>query len=261
MEKDSWTQILISIKPIKLSRYNTFGMGIERTHEDISFEYLTFATAPWLATATYPHRHDFYEILHVTGGAGTHFIDFNPFQIEPNTFYFISPGQVHYWETTVPIEGNILVFANEFLSLAPADYMILSELSFFHTVVGSPTLKLNNADNLQITSLLESIIREFQAYEFRAASVLRAYVHILLVQLQRICAFQEAAYGKGSNGMSQRLTRRFKWLVDAQFATNQSVQSYADQLDVSVNHLHKSVKATTGHTPGKILRQAIVLEA
>ena len=240
---------------------HTFGMGLERTHEDIPFEYLTFATAPWLATATYPHRHNFYEILYVTGGAGTHFIDSNTFQLEPNTFYFISPGQVHHWETTVPIEGRILVFTDEFLSLAPADYMILSEFSFFHSVAGHPTLKIDDIDHLQIMSLFGFIVREFHAYEFRAASVLRAYVHILLVQLQRICAFQEAASGKGPNGMSHKLTRRFKRLVDAQFATNQSVQSYAEQLDVSVNHLHKTVKATTGHTPGKIIRQAIVLEA
>ncbi len=240
---------------------HTFGMGITRTHDELPLEYLNFDAAPSFARATYPHRHNFYEILYVTGGIGTHFIDFHAFPIEPNTFYFISPGQVHYWETIVPIEGEILAFTDEFLSLAPADYMILSELSFFHSVLGSPTLKLNEMDRLQITSLLGAIIREFKAYELRAASVLRAYLHILLVQLQRICAIQERNSTKERDAAAQKLTRRFKQLVDAQFVANQSVQSYAEQLNVSVNHLNKMVKAATDRTPGQLLRQATVLEA
>ena len=86
--------------------------GLEPTHVEIPLEYLNFSDAPELTQSTRPHRHDFYEILYVTGGAGTHFIDFNAYSIEPNTFYFISPGQVHYWNATVPIEGNILVFTD-----------------------------------------------------------------------------------------------------------------------------------------------------
>ncbi|MEM7113703.1 MAG: AraC family transcriptional regulator [Chloroflexota bacterium] len=240
---------------------HTFGMGIKRTHEELPFEYLNFDAAPTVAKATYPHRHNFYEILYVTGGIGTHFIDFQAFPIEPNTFYFISPGQVHYWETIAPIEGEILAFTDEFLALAPADYMVLSELSFFHTILGSPTLKLNDIDRLQTASLLGAIIREFKTYELRAASVLRAYLHILLVQLQRICATREGRSAKEQDAAAQKLTRRFKQLVDAQFVTNQSVQSYAEQLNVSVNHLNKMVKAATDRTPGQLLRQAIVLEA
>lgn len=94
---------------------HTFRLGLETTYEEIPFEYLNFSEAPWMAQATYPHRHDFYEVLYVTSGKGTHFIDFNAYPIEPNTFYFISPGQVHYWETIVPIEGEILVFTDDFL--------------------------------------------------------------------------------------------------------------------------------------------------
>lgn len=239
---------------------HTFRLGLGTTHEDIPLEYLNFSAAPALAQATYPHRHDFYEVLYVTSGEGTHFIDFNAYPIEPNTFYFISPGQVHYWETTVPIEGNILVFTEDFLLLAPSDYMVLSELSFFHMVEGSPTIKLDEAEQLQIASLFQTISKEFQVFDFRVSSVLRAYLHILLVHIQRICTTQEEAENE-SGKMAQRLSRQFKQLITEQFKAEQSVQAYADQLGVSVNHLNKTVKATTGYTPGKLIRQEIVLEA
>ncbi|MEM7111929.1 MAG: AraC family transcriptional regulator [Chloroflexota bacterium] len=214
-----------------------------------------------MAQATYPHRHDFYEVLYVTEGEGTHFIDFNAYPIEPNTFYFISPGQVHYWEPTVPIEGNILLFTDEFLLLAPAENMVLDELSFFHTVEGSPTLQLNASEHLQIAPLFQAIAEEFNVYDFRAASVLRAYLHILLVHIQRICATQEAKVENEQGKLAQKLTRQFKQLITKQVVTGRSVQSYADQLGVSVNHLNKTLKATTGYTPGQLIRQEVVLEA
>lgn len=240
---------------------HTFRMGIETEHEGIPFECLNFNAAPALAQATYPHRHDFYEVLYVTGGAGTHYIDFNAYPIEPNTFYFISPGQVHYWETTVPIEGEILVFTSDFLLLAPADYMVLHELSFFHTVEGHPTLKLDAAQQPQIVGLLDAIAAEFKVHDFRAASVLRAYLHVLLVQIQRICELQEGIPEKASDKLAQPITRQFKRLIAQKVVTGQSVQDYASELGVSVNHLNHIVKETTGRTPGQLIRQEVVLEA
>ncbi len=242
---------------------HTFRMGLDPNYEEVPLEYLSFSEAPKLAQATYPHRHDFYEVLYVTGGEGTHYIDFNAYPIEPNTFYFISPGQVHYWETTVPIEGEILVFTDDFLLLAPADYMVLHELSFFHTVEGQPTLKLSDVEHLSVTDLFRSVAKEFRENQFRMSSVLRSYLHILLVQIQRICALQEAetAVGNASDKIAQNLTRQFKQLVTQNSAAGQSVQDFADQIGVSVNHLNKTVKSTTGFTPGQLIRQEVVLEA
>lgn len=255
---NSNSKIYIADQDIPL---HTFRMGIDTAREDIPFEYLSFSIAPRIAQATYPHRHNFYEVLYVTGGVGTHFIDLNAYPIENNTFYFISPGQVHYWETTIPIEGNILVFTDDFLLLAPGDYMVLHELSFFHKVEGSPTLQLNETEHLQVTALFRSIEEEFKAYDFQASSVLRAYLHILLVQIQRICASKEAEVGNRQDKIAQKLTRQFKQLIVNQVVTKQSVQAYADQLGVTVNHLNKTVKATTGFTSGQLIRQEIVFEA
>ena len=239
----------------------SFRSGLKATHADLPLEYLNFSDAPQLTQSSNPHRHDFYEILYVTKGEGTHYIDFNAYPIEPYTFYFISPGQVHYWETTVPLEGDILIFTDDFLLLAPTDYMVLNELSFFHTVVGNPILKIGAADQIRIGSLYQTIAEEFKHNDFRVSSVLRAYLHILLVQIQRICETQEIEDGLQQDKTSQNLTRQFKQLISPQTGIENSVQEFAGQLGVSVNHLNKTVKATTGFTPGQLIRQEVVLEA
>lgn len=254
-----------SNSPVELSNQDiplySFRSGLKATHEEIPLEYLNFSDAPGMTQSTNPHRHEFYEILYVTEGEGTHYIDFNAYPIQPNTFYFISPGQVHYWEATVPIEGNILLFTDEFLLLDPADYMVVSELSFFHTVEDSPFLQLSEAEHLAMMTLYRTIAEEFKIFDFRAASVLRAYLHILLVQIQRLCAHKDKAHEREETMIAQKLTRQFKQLITKQSIGGKSVRYYAGQLGISVNHLNKTVKTTTGYTPGQLIRQEVVLEA
>ncbi|MBV7337838.1 helix-turn-helix transcriptional regulator [Chloroflexi bacterium TSY] len=242
---------------------HTFRSGLQKFRADIPFVHLNFATAGALAQVTYPHRHNFYEILYITGGEGTHFIDFNAYPIVAGTVYFISPGQVHYWNTSVPIEGEIILFTEEFLLLAPSDYMALHEFSFFHSIEDTPALTLSVEERKLAESLIQSIADEYQAGKFRSGSVLRAYLHILLVEMQRICvAREEDAHSVNEiDGAIPNLVRHFKQLVAQQFTTEQSVQAYADQLGVTISHLNNIVKAVTGQTPGQLIRQEVVLEA
>ena len=240
-----------------------FRSGLRQFRADIPFMHLNFAVAGALAQVTYPHRHNFYEILYITGGEGTHFIDFNAYPIVAGTIYFISPGQVHYWNTSVPLEGEIFLFTEDFLLLAPSDYMVLHEFSFFHSIEDTPALTLSTEERILVESLIQPIAGEYQASKFRSGSVLRAYLHILLVEMQRIYAAREenAHSINESAGTTPNLVRHFKQLVTQQFVTEQSVQAYADQLGVTISHLTNTVKAVTGQTPGQLIRQEVVLEA
>ena len=42
-----------------------------------------------------PHLHDYFVVHYVEDGAGTCVIDFKPYDIVPNTLYFVSPQQLH----------------------------------------------------------------------------------------------------------------------------------------------------------------------
>ncbi len=240
----------------------TFQNILDAQHMQTNFIYSNFATIPTYAGAADPHRHDFYEILYITGGAGTHFIDLNAYPIKAGTVYFISPGQVHYWNTSVPLEGEGIGFTEDFLLLAPSDYMVLHEFSFFHSIEDTPALGLSTGERELVEPLIQSIVAESQENKFRSGSVLRAYLHIFLVEMQRIYAVHEGThYATGTDGAIPTLVRHFKQLVARQFITEQSVQAYADQLGVTISHLNNTVKAVTGQTPGQLIRQELVLES
>ncbi|MEM7130556.1 MAG: helix-turn-helix transcriptional regulator [Chloroflexota bacterium] len=242
---------------------HTFRSGLRQFRTDIPFVHVNFVDVAELAQVAYPHRHNFYEILYVTGGEGTHFVDFNAYPVEAGTVYFISPGQVHYWKTSVPLEGEIFLFTEDFLLLAPSDYMVLHEFSFFHSIEDTPALALSTEERNLVESLIQPIAGEYQASKFRSDSVLRAYLHVLLVAMQRIYTAREenALSINESEGATPKLMRHFKQLVAQQFTTEQSVQAYADQLGVTLSHLNNTVKAVTGQTPGQLIRQEVVLEA
>lgn len=242
---------------------HTFRSGLQQFRADIPFVQLSFATAGALARVAHPHRHDFYEILYITGGEGTHYIDFNAYPIEAGTVYFISPGQVHYWDSSVPLEGEILVFTEDFFLLEPSEQTMLYELSFFHSIADTPALRLSAKERDLLESLMGSISAEYQDGKFRSGSVLRSYLHILLVEMQRICAAHEEHVHEATatDSAIPSLVRHFKQLMARQFMTEQSVQAYADQLGVTISHLNNTVKAVTGQTPGQLIRQEVVLEA
>ena len=110
--------------------------------------------------------------------------------------------------------------------------------------------------------LIQSIAAESQGNRFGSDSVLRAYLHILLVDMQRIYASHEGTrYPIGSIGAIPTLVRHFKQLVARQFITERSVKAYAEQLGVTLSHLNNTFKAVTGQTPGQLIRQEVVLES
>ena len=153
-------------------------------------------------------------------------------------------------------------FTEDFLLLAPSDYIVLHEFSFFHSIEDTPALGLSSEECELVEPLIQSIAAEYQENNFRSDSVLRAYLHILLVAIQRIYTSHEGTHKAiSSDGAIPTLVRHFKQLVAWQFINERSVQAYADQLGVTLSHLINTVKAVTGQTPGQLIRQEVVLES
>lgn len=64
-----------------------------------------------------PHKHDFYEILWIRKGKTLHTIDYHEIQIEPDTLFFMSPGQVHLIDNSQSVEADCLLFTEDFFHL------------------------------------------------------------------------------------------------------------------------------------------------
>ncbi|MBN2437835.1 MAG: helix-turn-helix domain-containing protein [Deltaproteobacteria bacterium] len=205
-----------------------------------------------------PHRHQFCEIIHVTAGEGIHYIDFESHPLRKDSLYFISPGQVHFHDFHFAVEGHLIVFKSDFLILPSANHIQHYELSFFRRVQESPLLVLTKEQSAGIGALIQTIYNEYCAEERDRVSMLRAYLHIMIVQAQRL---YDAAHAKEGSAGESSMVRRFMQLVSENFSRERSVRSYADSLGMNANHLSEVIKVLTGNPPGAIIRRQIVLEA
>lgn len=211
-----------------------------------------------VGTASQPLRNGYFKILYLTQGAGSFFVDFEGFPIVPGAMFFINPGQVHYADLAGSVQGYVLSFPEDFLSIDPSRESTVFELAFFQSPDREPVACFEGADANEIVSLLESIRTEYLKRGRGYITVLRSYLHILLVRASR--GLRSPVQPKTVSS-AIATTRRFRQLVTEQVRTVRSVNSYAQQLGISPGHLHDVVKSSASVTPSEVIQQELMLEA
>ncbi|MEU1075787.1 MULTISPECIES: AraC family transcriptional regulator [unclassified Streptomyces] len=211
----------------------------------------TFDTIGAMSRADFPHRHTFYEIVHITGGAGAHVLDLARFPLRPPHLCVIAPGQVHQWECAAGPEGWVILFTEDFLLDHPDDRALL------HGLGPRPWLELDREAESWTSSLVGEMYEEYRTGAEGFHGVLRALLHVLLVRAARLPATAVAQDVARANGVAGRFTA----LVARADDLPSSVRACADRIGVSVGYLTEAVKEATGRTPGELIRQARTHEA
>jgi AraC family transcriptional regulator, transcriptional activator of pobA len=206
----------------------------------------------------YPHRHDFYHIVWVETGSGRHIIDSVEYKVQPNTLFFMSPGQVHdfapSWDTT----GFTINFSPEFFALQLEGKNLLDEIPFFGLDNKNHALCLDDNQAAAIRPLLQEIGEEYSQEQDRNNAVIRSYLYILLVKASRLT--QPIAAADASRNAVQ-LARRFTKLLDTRFTSTQDVAEYSRMLWVTERALNEATRSALGSTAGQLIRARLILEA
>ncbi|MFE6159453.1 AraC family transcriptional regulator [Streptomyces sp. NPDC056486] len=213
----------------------------------------TFDTIGPMSRASFPHRHTFHEIVHVTGGTGRHVVDLARFPLRPPNLCFIAPGQVHHWEDVTGLEGSVILFTDDFLLDHPADRQALRGLG------RRSWLELPDESADRTADLVADLDGEYRAGADGFQSVLRALLHVLVVRSARLPAQQPAPPAPRSRPGT--VAAEFVTLLGTPEGSLLSVRACAGHLGVCVSYLSEAVKTSTGRTPGELIRQTRVHEA
>lgn len=235
----------------------------------------TFDTIGPLARAEFPHRHTFYEVQYVTGGAGSQVIAGRRRVVDPPRLGVIGPGRVHWWEPAARVRGWVLLFQDDFLLGHPEEREVLRELG-----VGCPWLGLTPSDLPTFASLVDEMAREYAGRAPGYVSVLRSYLHVLLTRTYRRWRGVQSSAGSQLDRplpssrdtrsrvawpdcptSAEEVARRFLVVLADESTGSATVRAYAARLGVSASCLTESVKRVTGRTPGQLIREDRVLEA
>lgn len=200
----------------------------------------------------FPHKHSFYEILWITKGKSNHTIDYKNYELEKNTLFFISPGQLHLFEDWQDIEGYCILFTEGFFSQIFQNKNILFELSYLDNLYSNPFLKIGDEEKSKLQPIVDLLLKE------KSEESVQALLFVLLKQIQSLYLSNRA----NKNSKNQIIIfKKFKNLVEQNFNKYLSLTEYANQLNISPNTLNSVVKSICNKTASHIIDERIVLEA
>lgn len=198
------------------------------------------------------HRHDFFYILALKEGAGSHDIDFIPYTVGDNSVFFMRPGQVHQLVLKTGSTGYLLQFRDEFyFPRDKASNQLLRK-------AGISNHYQLNADGFQkLLAILTSIFREYNDKQESYEEVIKANMGVLFIELVRLhsCIPQDNV-----NLYTQERLEAFLSLLETH-ATQKQVSEYAAMLNLSVYQLNAITKAALGKTCSELINEHIILEA
>jgi AraC family transcriptional activator of pobA len=207
---------------------------------------------------TYPHRHDFYEVLYLSNGSGFHIIDSNKYEIKPPCIFFLSPGQAHRLELSSDIDGFIFLFTAEFYLVNQNNKNKLLEFPFFFSVSQNnpPLLIQDKGDDDFLRMLLQKGLNEFEKEEVSNETI-HAILELLLLACNNLYPDELISVQKGKG---QIFVKNFLKLIEENYQKNLSITEYAKMLAVSPNHLTQMVKQITGKTSIELLQEKLIVE-
>lgn len=206
----------------------------------------------------FPHRHGYYHLIWMSRACGVHMIDFDRYEVRPNSVFFISPGQVHAWRSTVPPEGYVVNFSPEFFFEMFPRPDALAEFPFFHLANADPVLYLDSQHAAELAPLIEAIEAEFVGAAPWRYDVIRSLFLVFLVRLRRL---HRPLKPEHSSPQSYLLTKKYKLLIEEKFLELGSVQDYAGLLNVTDRHLNEATKKAVGKTASQLISERILMEA
>jgi AraC family transcriptional activator of pobA len=201
-----------------------------------------------------PHKHDFYLLLYVISGKGNHDIDFNSYPIKSNTFYFMTPGQVHRLNASGKLKGFIIFFTKDFYE-GKQNSGSLASLPFFQSHSANGMLSAKRDKTMDM--IISNIHKEYSQKQIMGDEILRAYLELLLILLSR----QYSNQNLGKKNIHSSRLRELTEMIDEKFLETREPRQFADLLNVSASYLNTICKTHLGKTLSQLIHDRVVLEA
>ncbi len=204
-----------------------------------------------------PHVVEFYDVLLVTRGSGSFWLDARHVRVRPGQVIFTSPGEVRRWAAR-GLEGLCLFFPALFLEEFFHDPMFLRRLPFFHVPGSAPPLELSGASALRMRRGLTAMRRELRALRPDSVHLLRARLYETLITLGRQYAL---AHGADAERDPHPLALRYDRAVERDASRCHRVADYARELGVSASHLNALCRRHLGRSAKKVIQDQLLSRA
>lgn len=194
---------------------------------------------------TEPHRHDnYFEIIYLSKGKGTHNIDHNSFQIKPPTIFFVRKEQVHHWYITTVPKGFVMIIKKEFIEKSYDNELktLLSKLS--------KQTSLQLEEHKTIEQIFDLLTKE------NNFTIIEGLLKALFAKI-----IETAKPLANNTKITNNTFQSFRDLLDNTDDLKNSVSYYAKRLNTTPQNLNAICRKTAKQSASDILAEYIISEA
>jgi AraC-like DNA-binding protein len=207
------------------------------------------------------HRIEFYQLIHITHGTCTHTVDFQPISCEAGTVLILRPAQAQQVDMKSDWDGWIVIFRPEFLLPLQKD-SVVADVKLTVDLDALPDqllLPRELSEHLTTVIMQMHIDALMQAPKADLHNLLRHQLYALFLRLQ-IVNGQNKPQDKQVIASFARF-KRFKQLVEKNYAKWHLVSDYARDMGCSEKSLTRAVNEVSGSAAKSFISSRVNLEA
>ncbi|NLR89700.1 MULTISPECIES: helix-turn-helix transcriptional regulator [Flammeovirga] len=200
---------------------------------------------------TNPHKHNKYvEIVYLYEGSGSHTIDYDTFEINQPTLFFIQKEQMHHWDILSEPKGFVIIMKKSFLENSTDQQLIqlIGEMSHH------PCVYLKDID--QVNTIFQLLVDNLKDRYDTQQTVIEGLLKALFAKF-----LHDTTPSTGNTHQYSESFIQLKDLLESSEQIINSVNHYADLLHTTPQNLNAICKTAIGVSASKFIGEYIIKEA
>lgn len=200
---------------------------------------------------TSPHKHDeYYELIFIKEGEGFHSIEDEKFIVTAPEFYFLKPGQLHFWQFTAIPKGFVILFTGKEFDLINESELI----EMYRLLSRNTRIDLKSAGFPE--PILTGIFTEYQQNNRFSKPIMHGLLKALIGKLLQL-AENETQHSI----VPDSLFERFQQLLTTECPRLHKVNEFANLLNTTPQNLNAVCRKQGNKSASEIIASRIFLEA
>ena len=156
------------------------------------------------------HRHDFIEIVYISSGTATEYVDGAKYEVKRGDMLFINLGSDHAFEPHKDFAYVNISFLPEIVSdviITKENAFSLLSLTAFNEMqkeADGAVISFHGDERKEIENIIEAMQREYSGNRYGSKSVIECYMNILITKMLR--KTQVGAYGNEGESLWHELS-------------------------------------------------------
>lgn len=200
---------------------------------------------------------NFYTLIFLEKGNGVYHLDTETIHFEDNLVLFVKPGQINKVDKVIFEKCIMLFFEGDFLDVFFNDKDFILKFAYFHNPELPSFVKLDEAQFQTLNNFAMELRAEIHAQTIDSIHISRSIIYYLLVRLNQAYA---KVYGITQQTLQNPTVLAFLKLLEKNIKKQKSVESFANDLQISRVQLNSLCQKYFSKTATQIIRERTITE-